>query len=66
MTARDQTVERKPKTPNTLRMIAVFLELSMVATFIGYHAWIGLAFAFAYAWFSATWDALFHDDAERE
>jgi hypothetical protein len=47
-------------------MLAVSLELSMVAVCITHHAWIGLVFAAAYAWFSATWAALFSRESEEE
>lgn len=66
MKSNDLVVERPPPKPRWEMMLAVSLELSMVAVFITHHAWIGLVFAAAYAWFSATWAALFSRESEEE
>jgi hypothetical protein len=53
--------EDRPKTPKPPRLgliVAVMLEISVVATFTVHHSVVGLLLCAAYAWFSATW-ALF-------
>ena len=50
-----------PKPPRLGHIIAVLLELSIVATFTVHHSVVGLLLCAGYAWFSATW-ALFTRD----
>lgn len=52
------TKDSKPKPPNLQHVLAVALELAIVAVLAAHKAWEGLALAAAYAWFSATWNAL--------
>jgi hypothetical protein len=49
---------REPRPPRIGPLIAVALELGMVSVFIFDRAWVGLALALGYAWFSATWALL--------
>jgi len=49
---------RTPKPPRLSHIVAVILELSIVATLTAHHSYVGLGLCGAYAWFSATW-ALF-------
>lgn len=44
--------------PRPSHILAVCLEIGMVATFVAHHSVVGLVLCVAYAWFSATW-ALF-------
>jgi hypothetical protein len=43
-------------------VIAIALELAIVAVLAGHRVWEGLVLVAAYAWFSATWAALFNRD----
>lgn len=47
-----------PKPPHLGLVVAVMLELAMVADFAAHRSWFGLLLCAAYAWFSATWHAL--------
>jgi hypothetical protein len=54
-----------PKGPKFPHVVAVVLELSMLATFIANRSIVGILLAFAYAWFSATW-AMFFDACQKD
>ena len=60
----DRPKEPRPP-PRVGHLLAVLLELSMVAVFAAEHSITGLCLALAYSWFSATW-ALFRDHVLRE
>jgi hypothetical protein len=51
----EKTGKSRPPIP---LLIAVALELAIVATFMVLHSGIGLLLCAAYAWFSATWSFL--------
>ena len=44
-----------PKLPRPGLIVAVLLELCIVATFTVHHSYVGLALCGVYSWFSATW-----------
>lgn len=54
-TTRDRV--EPPKPPSYRHLLAVALELSIVATFAAEKSYVGLSLCIAYAWFSATWAA---------
>jgi hypothetical protein len=49
---------QSPKPPRLSHLIAVILELCIVATLVAHRSVMGLLLCAGYAWFSATW-ALF-------
>jgi len=55
----EQVHSRAPKPPRFSHLLAVALELGIVAVLIGHRAWEGLLLAAVYSWFSATWAMLF-------
>lgn len=44
-----------PEPPDFGMLIAVLLELSIVATFVANRSVLGLVLCAGYVWFSATW-----------
>lgn len=52
------TREREPRPPSFQHVLAVALELGIVAVLAAHHAWEGLVLAAGYAYFSATWAAV--------
>lgn len=43
------------KPPRLSHLLAVLLELAMVAVFMYERSWVGLLVAALYSWYSATW-----------
>lgn len=53
--------EKPPNPPNATFLLAIALELGIVGDLIVNRSVFGLLLCVAYAWFSATWHALFRD-----
>lgn len=52
------TRKLEPKPPSLTHILAVVLELSIVAELAALHSVRGLVLCVLYAWFSATWAAV--------
>lgn len=55
----DALTRPPPRGPRIGMLVAIALELAIIAVLAGHRAWEGLVLAAAYAWFSATFAALF-------
>ncbi|HET8939002.1 MAG TPA: hypothetical protein VFN67_36410 [Polyangiales bacterium] len=55
MSAAEQTQPPQLPPPKVGAYIAALIEIGILATFVSYHSWLGIALCAAYAWFTSTW-----------